>query len=258
MCGQSVHERLRRMGVDTSQNVFTESDAAYLAERYVPYRDAGALQVLADEMGRTKQFICRQAGKMGLTDRKCPRTYSAVWKDSTREFCQPFWDDFKRSRFGIAEYCKRRHYGQQLFSKAMQRNFPEEYEGVLAQKRPKRGQYARGRDFEYAVRDDLVAHGYMALRSPASKSPVDIYAVKKGELVFIQCKLHGALYRDEWNKFISFCVSVGATPVMAERPNPGGIAYHELTGMKGEDRRPGQCRSWTPTEKTEGGGDEGV
>ena len=43
-----------RMGIDTGMNVFTNSDEKHLAERYVPYRDAGALQILADEMGRTK------------------------------------------------------------------------------------------------------------------------------------------------------------------------------------------------------------
>lgn len=43
MCGQSVHERLVKMGADTSQNVFTEEDEKYLAERYVLYRDAAQL-----------------------------------------------------------------------------------------------------------------------------------------------------------------------------------------------------------------------
>lgn len=249
MCGQSVHERLARMGVDMSQNRFTKDDERYLADRYVVYRDGGMLQALADEMGRTKQFICRKAGTMGLTDKYSSKRYSRVWMDSTREFCQPFWNDFKRSRDGIAAYCKRKHYGEQSFCDAMRRNFPEEYEEVVRSKKPKRSQYARGRDFEYSVRDDMRKHGYIAMRSPGSKSPADIYCVKRNELIFIQCKVSGALFRAEWNEFMSFCDSVGATPVMAERPSGGGIAYHELLDWKDEDRKPGEMRDWRPSER---------
>lgn len=111
-----------------------------------------------------------------------------------------------------------------------------------------RTQYARGRDFEYAVRDDMRRHGYLALRSPASKSPTDIYCIKSGELVFIQCKLHGALYRSEWNEFYEFCGTVDATPVMARRPDSGrGIEYFMLVGPKDGSRGKPPMVPWEPT-----------
>lgn len=233
MCGQSVHERLRRLGIDTSKNVFTDDDRRYLAERYVLYRDGGMLQALADEMGRTKQFICRQAGKMGLTDQGAQRKYARVWKDMPETVCKPIWEQFKRSRMGVGSFCRSRHYNVQSFTDAMRRCFPDEYDETIESKRPRRTQYARGRDFEYAVRDDLAAHGYLVLRSPASKSPADLYAMRTGSLVFVQCKIHGTCGVSEWNAFLDYCNSVSAVPIIASRgPKDRGIAYKLVTGRK--------------------------
>lgn len=236
MCGQSVHERLQALGLNNSINVFTKEDNEYLAERYVPYRNIGQLQALADEMGRTKPFICRQAKRLGLTDPKAPRNYSKLWKDMPREQAQAYWDDFKRSRWTITEYCKRKHYGNQIFCDCMRRNFPEEYETVIASKKPRVTQYSRGRDFEYRVLKDMNKRGYLSLRSPASKSPADIYCMAKGSLIFVQCKLTGVLGVQEWNEFLDYCEAVGATPVMAEN-DCGSIKYHLITKKKDNSRR---------------------
>lgn len=251
MCGQSVHERLRRLGVDTSMNVFGKDDEKYLSERYLLYRDAGKLQDLADEMGRTKQFICRQAGKLGLTDPKCERKYLRKWKDVPDSVFAPIWEDFKKSRFGVTEYCRRKHYNIQSFTDAMRRCFPDEYDVVVASKQTKKPQYKRGRDFEYQVLKDMTAHGYYAMRSPASKSPVDVYCFAKGELVFIQCKLHGALQVAEWNEFLEFCESLGAVPIMAEKL-PRGIGYHRITGRKDGSKRKQPMEDWSPKEVRDG------
>lgn len=246
MCGQSVHERLQKLGVDTSQNVFTKEDERYLSERYVLYRDAGQLQTLADEMGRTKQFICRQAGKLGLTDPKCSRKYLRKW-DVPDSVILPIWNDFKKSRYGVTAYCKNKHYNIQSFVDAMRRCFPDEYDSVIASKKPKSAQYRRGRDFEYMVLKDMMKHGYFALRSPASKSPVDIYCIAKGELVFIQCKLHGALGVGEWNSFLDFCESLNATPIMAEKL-PRGIGYHRITDRKDGTKKSQPMVDWQPND----------
>ena len=68
ICGQSVHERLIKLGVQKKINKFTEQDFEYLKENYLKYLLNGELQKLADQMGRTKQFLCRKADKLGLTD----------------------------------------------------------------------------------------------------------------------------------------------------------------------------------------------
>ena len=256
MCGQSVHERLVKMGVNTSQNLFTKEDERYLAERYVVYRDAGQLQVLADEMGRTKAFICRKAGQLGLTDqhRRQPKR-AKVWATAPDSVLIPIWEDFKRSRRTMGAYCRARHYNVQSFVDAMRRAFPDEYDAVIASKAPKRTQYAAGRDFEYYVRDKFKGAGFLALRSPASKSPADLYCIRRGEVVFVQCKLHGAIGPDEWNEFLDYSDSVGATPVVAMRgPNDHGAVYMLVTGRKTGDRSHRQ--PWEPWE-LRGGNDNG-
>jgi hypothetical protein len=68
MCGQTVHERTVKLGIQKKMNKFTEEDDFFLKENYNEYLYKGKLQELADKMGRTKQFICRQAKRLGLTD----------------------------------------------------------------------------------------------------------------------------------------------------------------------------------------------
>ena len=248
MCGQSVHERLQKMGIDTSANLFTSDDMHYLAERYVIYRDAGQLQVLADEMGRTKAFICRKAGVAGLTDPKRKMPYFRKWMDMPDCVLEGIWERFKRQKDGVNAFCKKNHYGVQHFVDAMRGCFPDEYDRVVESKIPKRTRYARGRDFEYLVRGKLTKAGYFVLRSPASKSPVDLYCFRKGDLVFVQCKLHGAVHTDEWNKFLEFCASVGALPIVAMRgPNNKGVEYRLITGKKDGSPKPQPWELWNPT-----------
>ena len=250
MCGQSVHERLSKLGVVKPVNVFTEEDKKRLEEEYVVYRNAGKLQELADSMGRTKQFICRQAGLLGLTDKNHKRKYFSVWKYISKEVAEPIWEDFKRSRLGLRKYCESKGYDDLGFSAAMNRIFPGEYENVIESKYPRRSKYAIGRDFEYATKYALQRKGYLVMRSPGSRSPVDLIAIKSGELLFVQCKLHGQFPVSEWNEFIDYCASVGATPVMAERgKNNRGILYWQMTGKKDGSKRPQPMVKFEPTEK---------
>lgn len=68
LSGQTVHSRLRAAGVDTTIRVFSENEKDFLRAEYRSYVDAGKLTDLAVAMDRTKQFICRQAKALGLTD----------------------------------------------------------------------------------------------------------------------------------------------------------------------------------------------
>lgn len=77
MCGQSVHERLVKLGITTPQNVFTEAEQDRLTRDYAAYASVGKLADLAADMGRTKHFICRQARALGLTDQRRAKPYLA-------------------------------------------------------------------------------------------------------------------------------------------------------------------------------------
>lgn len=111
-----------------------------------------------------------------------------------------------------------------------------------------RSQYARARDFEYAVRDDMEKLGYVVVRSAGSRTPVDIYAFDAEIKVFIQCKTNGVLPPKEWNRFYSLCKSVNAIPILAMRNNKGrGIVYKLLTDYKEPHKRQPMA-DWIPTK----------
>lgn len=80
LCGQSVHERLVKLGIINKMNYFTDDDKFFLLEHYTNYLLEGKLQELADKMGRTKEFICVQARKYGLTDLSRPKKLLANFK----------------------------------------------------------------------------------------------------------------------------------------------------------------------------------
>ena len=81
--------------------------------------------------------------------------------------------------------------------------------------------YEKGRRFEYRVRDFLKNKDYFVLRSPRSKGPVDLVAIRKGEILFIQCKSWGCIDKEEKEQLISLAKSVGAMPLMVHRrPKP--------------------------------------
>ena len=54
--------------------------------------------------------------------------------------------------------------------------------------------YVRGRMFEYTVRNKLAKHGYLSIRASSSKGtpkfqpPIDIVAIKNGEIILVECK----------------------------------------------------------------------
>ena len=79
--GQSVHERLTRIGKITPMNVMTEPEIQRIREVYesgIMHGDT-KLKELSKELGRTIPFISRFAGRMGLT------TYS---REHTEESCK--------------------------------------------------------------------------------------------------------------------------------------------------------------------------
>ena len=70
MCGQSVHERLTKLGLINKMNVFSDEDYKKLKEFYATHelkRGSGELEMIAKKLGRTKQFISRKAKELGLS-----------------------------------------------------------------------------------------------------------------------------------------------------------------------------------------------
>jgi hypothetical protein len=245
MCGQSVHERLVKLNVINHKNIFTKEDADRLEREYLQYAEAGTLSELAASMNRTKQFICRMARELGLTDIKRPKRFLAVWKYMTEANARIILDKFKASSLGLGKYCKTHGYDDLGFSRTMRGFFPDEWESVIESKVPEQTKYRIGRQFEYRVRDAMRAAGYFVTRSPASRSPIDLMAVKPGSVVFVQCKRGGAFPVGEWNEFFDLCVSAGAVPVLATMPLARGMNFYRLLARKDGSRTRQPFEPWS-------------
>jgi len=78
MSGQSIWKRLKRLGVHFDQRIFSDDEKEYLFKHYDDCVSNGRLDELSEVMGRTKYFLCRQAGKLGLTDQHRKHTAECV------------------------------------------------------------------------------------------------------------------------------------------------------------------------------------
>jgi Holliday junction resolvase len=246
MCGQSVHERLSRLGVITPRNLWTPDDDKVLQERYRDYKSAGKLADLALQLGRTKPFICRQAKRLGLTSQAGDKPYARVWKGMEYEHAMVLFDAFKDSRLGLGQYCTKMGFDDLGFSRTMKEHFPDEWESVIEGKQPRQTKYRLGRQVEYRVRDHLKKLGYVAIRSPASKGPMDLIAVKPGLVLFIQCKRSMALGVQEWNEIYDLAMSVEAIPVLAGSPTGRGIVFKRLVARKDGSKSRQPFEDFTP------------
>lgn len=244
----SVHERLVKLGKNKPINVFTPEDTEKLKKEYQKYALLGKLDDLARQLGRTKHFICRQARTLGLTDYNRPRDYISIWKNMTEQEASVLWEDFKATRLNLGRFCKVRKIGETGFWRTMTKYFSDEYEGIIESKTPKTTIYRLGRQFEYRIRDYLKKLGFFVLRSPASKSPIDLVAIRKGLVLFVQCKISGALPPKEWNALLDLSESVGAVPILAERENIRGMLFHKLIDRKDGSKRPQPFEIYTPEE----------
>lgn len=232
LSGQTVHRRLQKIGAINRINNFTANEEKRLKDEYLMYRDAGKLNILAQDMGRTKQFLCRQAGRLGLTDRNTI-PHSGKFAKLPDEVLRELILECARSSKTIGEWCATKGYSEGGFRTAAKKRCRKEWEALQEAKQKKSTNYQTGRSFEYATKRSLEKAGFTVMRSPASKSPADLFAVKDGRVAFVQCKIHGAIGFDEWNSFYSYCEQAGALPLLAQRNKTGhGIYYLIITGKK--------------------------
>jgi len=230
----SVHERVVRLGIAKSINVFTDAERERLQREYLIFRGAGRLGDLSREMGRTVPFLCRQARELGLTDQRAAKAWKGTWKYMTESAARVLLTRFQRQRKSASVFCKRAGFEMGSFGSTMRRFFPDEWDLAVETNQPKQSLYRFGRAFEYRVRDALRGFGYFVLRSPQSKSPLDLIAIKRGVVLFVQCKRHGVLNPGEWNQIFDLAQSVGAIPIMVEisEQHRGEILYWRLLERK--------------------------
>jgi hypothetical protein len=77
MCGQSVHERMKRLGITLNNPPFSSAELDRLRGEHEAHADAGTLDLLAVSMGRPKTSLCLAAKRIGLTRKDRTREYLA-------------------------------------------------------------------------------------------------------------------------------------------------------------------------------------
>lgn len=238
--GSSVHERLAKVpGLVKGPKRWSPEALTILEAEYTLHANAGTLAVLAKRLGVGKTSVCAKAATLGLTDQKRKKPYASVWLYMSEDEAATIWDHFKRNSLGLIAYCKKQGYDDLGFSRTMKQFFADEWESVMEAKQPRQGLYRYGRQFEYRVRDALRKAGFYAQRSPASKSVLDILAVRPGEVWMVQCKRGGALGVVEWNALYDTAHAYGAIPILAsQEAGRGSMAFNVLIGKKDGSKRP--------------------
>lgn len=91
--------------------------------------------------------------------------------------------------------------------------------------------YSRGYNLEWKVKQMLEGAGLMVLRSPASKSALDLIALTKSSKLFIQCKKtkKDALYIYGLQELIQTAEKYGAKPLLAYSLRFTPIYVKEIT-----------------------------
>lgn len=90
LCGQYVHRRLSKIGVIKKMNIFSDYEKQKLISIYsLGFKKGdGVLEKLAEELQRTKQFLCRQARKLGLTNKKriCNEKLCSLMSENSKTY----------------------------------------------------------------------------------------------------------------------------------------------------------------------------
>lgn len=248
LCGQSIHERLTKLDAIKPKRVWSHGENERLKREYALYRNAGKLSELAADMRRTKQFICRKARDLGLTDQRASKPYARVWTALSREQLAPIWEDFKDQSLGLRAYCEVRDYGLTGFTNAMRQHFADEWDHAIELKKNKSTAYRLGRSFEYSVRDRLRKLGYLVMRAPQSRGKADLVAIAPGVVLLVQCKRGGYVGVAEWNELFDLAESTGALAIVAGKHGARQVVYQQITGHKQKGRKGAQ--PWTPFDPT--------
>jgi len=76
--------------------------------------------------------------------------------------------------------------------------------------------YAKGRRFEWKVRDYLRKKGFTVIRAAASK-PIDLVALRPGEVLLVECKYNSPLTKARKRELLELAKATGAKVVIASK-----------------------------------------
>jgi Holliday junction resolvase len=209
---------------------------AQLRERYADYARAGRVQELADELsalaGETipRQRVVNKAARLGLTKKEHARR--AIYADWSPERCREDFEAFKASGLCVLRYCAKHGYNPGAWSRAIRAQVPEEeWDAATEHNWPAHHWYVKGRSLEYRVKAQLERMGFFAVRTKRSLTAADVSAMRDGLNLLVQCKLHGYVPPDEWNRLVDLAAQAGAVPLIASSKT-GRLQYFRVDAKK--------------------------
>lgn len=114
--------------------------------------------------------------------------------------------------------------------------------------------YARGYYHERRTAALLRADGYFVVESRGSRGPADLCAVKRGQVLLVQCKSgRAALTSGEWNALYDVARRAGALPIVADWPARGAFRLRRITGRHESRSRTWPAEPFTADEVAERG-----
>lgn len=229
---------------------WTPEEDAILKDLCAPGKTSGCTQEATDTLGRSRLAVSLRMHSLGLVDRHRPRSLlqiQHVSKEADKrrgkgklasmdeEAARKLFERFKKSKQAMGRFSRGVGFNADGLSKLFRKFFSDEYDLIQEHKWSRRDLwYRKGRAFEYRVRDFLRSCGWWVLRSPQSKSPVDLVALKPGRVLMVQCKSGSGLSTDERQTLFDLASSVSAIPILADRKNSRGTRFMRI------GRRPGE------------------
>jgi hypothetical protein len=144
--------------------------------------------------------------------------------------CRKLFEEFRDSKWNITQFCTRKELSPAAFSIWMRREYFAEWNAALEKKKPKTTGYQLGYSFERRVYALLEGMGYFVMRSSGSKGIADLIAVRKGSVLFVQCKRSGKIESKEWNELFAQASKYGADAVVADCATGTGANLRIITG----------------------------
>ena len=197
----------------------------YLVKAEIPYTRQAMMKRLRraypEEYEKVKRehysIAIKRTYARGKLDNRGVNNPRARYIGMSKEEVRKLFEDYKRLKLDIKSYCRKRKMTDVPLTKLFKKYFPADYEEVVESKLGFGKNYRKGRNFEYKVRDVYRSQGYFVLRSPRSMGPVDLVAIKKGEVLLIQCKISGYMPLQQKEELVQLAESIGAKPLLIGR-----------------------------------------
>lgn len=147
----------------------------------------------------------------------------------TSEQVERILDKLQISKMSLPRFAKSLGMSEPAMKREINKHNPSRFEAIKEARRCSKDKlYRRGRSFEYQVANYLKERGWIVIRSPQSKSPTDLVAIRSGsQAMLVQCKLGSSFGPSERNALSEMAKAAGAKAVLATRPKRGLIQFME-------------------------------